>query len=223
METIIEIQTPLPHQLEAFLDRVSSFSHIDSVLLSEEDGISSVVVAEILQKKCSRQPLLKITCSNRNRIAIYSELVTAAFLGFSSFVLADGAHPLTTKFPSAKPVYDLDALNLLRLLKDDSMPFPTDAPPLRGMAQWKIGVCIGGSTKPDLIRAERFVSAGADFIFARSSESIHQLKSLIKKAVILSVPRPRADDFSLALQQAKAAGADGVNIIFEDFGEKRAE
>lgn len=220
MQTMVEFPTPTPLQVNPFLDFVSRLDSCDCYILSENGGVSSVVIGEKLRERTDRQIFLKVSCSNRNRIALFSELSTAASLGFSNVVLADGAHPVTTKFPAAKPVYDLDAVNLLRLLKDDSSAVAGDVPALREMARWRVGVCIGGATEPDLSRAERFLSGGADLILAGARESVRELKRLTAGPVILSIPKSRVGDFPAALQEAKTAGADGVNIIFEDDGEE---
>ena len=62
------------------------------------------------------EPFLQLTCRDRNRIALQSDLLGAYVLGISNLVCMTGDHPGTGDHPEAKAVFDLEAIGLLRAI-----------------------------------------------------------------------------------------------------------
>jgi methylenetetrahydrofolate reductase (NADPH) len=60
------------------------------------------------------EPVYQITCRDRNRIALQSDLLSAAYLGIENVLCLTGDHVSLGDHPGAKPVFDLDSVNLLR-------------------------------------------------------------------------------------------------------------
>ena len=58
-------------------------------------------------------PILQLTCRDRNRIALQSELLGAAMLGIENILCLTGDHTKMGDHPGAKPVFDLDSVSLL--------------------------------------------------------------------------------------------------------------
>jgi len=70
------------------------------------------------------EPILQITCRDKNRIALQSELMGAAALGVGNLLLLTGDDPKAGDQPDAKPVFDIDARMLLesaRRLRDEGV------------------------------------------------------------------------------------------------------
>ena len=68
------------------------------------------------------EPILQITCRDRNRIALQSELMGAAALGIRNLLLLTGDDPKAGDQPDTKPVFDIDSKALIetaRRLRDD--------------------------------------------------------------------------------------------------------
>jgi methylenetetrahydrofolate reductase (NADPH) len=59
-------------------------------------------------------PVLQMTCRDRNRIALQSKLVGAAALGIRNVMMLTGDDPKAGDQPDAKPVFDLDSITLMR-------------------------------------------------------------------------------------------------------------
>src|SRR5262245_58580067 len=64
------------------------------------------------------EPILQLTCRDRNRIALQSDLLAAAALGIENLLLLRGDSPSAGDQPDAKPVFDLDALTLSVVARD---------------------------------------------------------------------------------------------------------
>ncbi|UCD56860.1 MAG: hypothetical protein JSV16_13715 [Candidatus Hydrogenedentota bacterium] len=213
MRTIVEVQTPLLPDAEKYIASIAGLDNFTAVVLEENGGINAIVAASMLKQRCDKRIFMKIACRDRNRIALYSELLTAATVGLFNLVLADGVHPLHTRFAAAKPVYEVDSLNLLRMIKHNSPGFGDATVPPLASFQWTIGVCIGGSTSADMARAKKFAASGADLFFACSLDAVSRLRLLTGNPIFLSVTKEQITDISEVLREAESAGADGVNLI----------
>jgi methylenetetrahydrofolate reductase (NADPH) len=63
------------------------------------------------------EPVMQMTCRDRNRIALQSDLLGASSLGIRNILCMTGDHPSSGDHPESKPVFDLDSIQLLRALR----------------------------------------------------------------------------------------------------------
>ncbi|HDY87202.1 MAG TPA: 5,10-methylenetetrahydrofolate reductase, partial [bacterium] len=70
-----------------------------------------------LLKERGLEPIFQITCRDRNRLALQSDILSAAVLGVENLLLLTGDHPKLGDHPGAKPVFDLDSVQLLSAVK----------------------------------------------------------------------------------------------------------
>lgn len=76
----------------------------------------------LLAAEAGLEPVMQLTCRDRNRIALQSDLISAATLGIPNVLLLTGDHPVFGDHPEAKPVFDLDGVQLVgvaRTLRDE--------------------------------------------------------------------------------------------------------
>src|SRR5476651_240669 len=79
------------------------------------------VTAAAMLVEAGIEPVLQLTCRDRNRIALQSDLLSAAACGVRNLLMLRGDDPSAGDQPDAKPVFDLDARSLLetaRRLRD---------------------------------------------------------------------------------------------------------
>ena len=62
-------------------------------------------------------PIYQLTCRDRNRIALESDLLSAAMFGIENLLLLTGDHTKLGDHPQAKPVFDLDSVSLIHAVK----------------------------------------------------------------------------------------------------------
>lgn len=67
-------------------------------------------------KQAGLEPILQITGRDRNRMAIMGDVLSAASFGIDTVLALTGDHPVVGDCKSAKPVYDLDSVGILRML-----------------------------------------------------------------------------------------------------------
>lgn len=121
------------------------------------------------------EPIMQLTCRDRNRLALQSEALGAAALGIPNLLCLTGDHQHFGDHPQAKGVFDVDSIQLLNILKQlrDNGRFLSgepvmDAPKQPGQTP---SLFLGAAANPfgdpeplRIIRLAKKVAAGADFI-----------------------------------------------------------
>jgi 5,10-methylenetetrahydrofolate reductase len=79
--------------------------------------MSSLAVSALLVQS-GVEPVLQVTCRDRNRIGLQADLLGAAALGIRNVLLLSGDHTRWGDSPAAKNVFDLDSSSLIRLVRD---------------------------------------------------------------------------------------------------------
>jgi len=114
------------------------------------------------------EPIAQMTCRDRNRMAIQSDILGAAALGIKNLLCLTGDHPSLGNHPQSKPVFDLDSLQLIQMIRDmrDEKRFQCGDEMEIGPRLF-IGAVENPFGHPLQFRAARLgkkVKAGADFI-----------------------------------------------------------
>jgi methylenetetrahydrofolate reductase (NADPH) len=111
---------------------------------------------------------MQMTCRDRNRIALQSDLLGASALGIRNVLVMTGDHPKFGDHPEAKPVFDLDSVQLLwtlRHMRDQGALL--SGRPLNPPPDCFLGAVENPFAPPAGFRAERLgkkVDAGAQFV-----------------------------------------------------------
>ncbi len=144
---------------------------VDAVNVTDNQG-SNVRLASwagsLAALKAGLEPVMQMTCRDRNRIALQSDLLGASALGIRNVLVMTGDHPKFGDHPAAKPVFDLDSVQLLwtlRHMRDQGALLSgrrLDPPP-----DCFLGAVENPVAPPAAFRAERLgkkVDAGAQFV-----------------------------------------------------------
>jgi methylenetetrahydrofolate reductase (NADPH) len=93
---------------------------VDAVNVTDNQG-SNVRLASwagsLAVMNAGLDPVMQMTCRDRNRIALQSDLLGASALGIRNVLVMTGDHPKFGDHPGARPVFDLDSVQLLWTLK----------------------------------------------------------------------------------------------------------
>jgi methylenetetrahydrofolate reductase (NADPH) len=123
----------------------------------------SSLAGSIVALQAGVEPVMQLTCRDRNRIALQSELLSAGALGVPNVLLLAGDHPRHGDHVDAAPVFDLDSAQLIsaaRQMRDDGrlMSGRELTPPPR----WLIGAVDDPVGEPERLAGK--VKAGAEFV-----------------------------------------------------------
>ena len=119
------------------------------------------------------EPIMQMTCRDRNRIALQSDVLGATSVGVRNILFITGDHQSFGNHPDAKGVYDLDSIQLVKIVRDmrDNGIFQSGDKILAGNPNIFIGVAANPFTDPYELRVDRLekkIEAGADFIQTQS-------------------------------------------------------
>jgi methylenetetrahydrofolate reductase (NADPH) len=128
--------------------------------------LSSLASAKILLEE-GVEPIMQMTCRDRNRIAIQSDLLGAAALGIQNLLCLTGDHQKFGDQPEAKGVFDLDSIQLLATVAKMNSGFLLSEQEMKKVPDFLIGAAANPFAEPlemRLIRLHKKVKAGARFI-----------------------------------------------------------
>jgi len=143
---------------------------IDAANVTDNQGAHvrmSSLAGCLLAKQAGVEPVMQLTCRDRNRMALQSDLLAAGALGVPNVLLLTGDHPRFGDHPEAKPVFDLDGVQLTwtaRTLRDGAL---MSGRRLSARPDWLIGAVENPFAPPTAFRARRTakkVAAGAQFV-----------------------------------------------------------
>jgi len=125
------------------------------------------------------EPIMQITCRDRNRIALQSDVLGAASIGIKNMLFLTGDHQSFGNHPQAKGVYDIDSIQLIKIVKDlrDDGIFASGDKILSGNPDVFIGAASNPFADPFEFRVDRLeikINAGADFIQTQSVFNIEK-------------------------------------------------
>ncbi len=145
--------------------------HVDAFNIT--DGQTAVVrmaswAAAIIGKEEGLEPIVQMTCRDRNRIALQMDVLGIAALGINNMLCLTGDHQKFGNHPEARGVYDLDSIQLVRMVKDmrDEKKFQC-GDEMAVEPRLFIGAAENPFADPFEFRVTRLakkVEAGADFI-----------------------------------------------------------
>ncbi len=121
-----EITPPLSASAERLLEKAAPIRRlVDAVNVTDAAGarvaMSSFAAAALLARE-GIDPVLQVTCRDRNRIALAGDLIGAAAQGIENVLVLYGDDPSTGDQPEAKAVHDLDSravMRLVRMMRDE--------------------------------------------------------------------------------------------------------
>ena len=140
----------------------------------------------VMLKNAGLTPILQLTCRDRNRIALQSELLGAAALGIENILCLTGDHTKMGDHPGAKPVFDLDSVSLLHTVCQLEKGVDLAGNPLVGEApKFAKGAVVSpcsDSVDAQLAKMERKCLAGAEYFQTQAVFDSEKFISFMEKA-----------------------------------------
>jgi len=163
------------HDIDVLKDKVDAINitdHQSSVMRYPSIG------GCLLVKEKGGEPILQVTCRDRNRLALQAELLFAHSRGVCNVLCLTGDSVDVGDHKEAKPVFDLDSVQLLKLARILESGTDSAGNELKGAPQF----CLGSSVHPEadfiepqLLKFDKKVAAGAQFF---QTQGVFDLASL---------------------------------------------
>jgi len=152
----------------------------------------SSIAAALVAMQDGIEPVIQVTCRDRNRLAMQSDILGAYALGMRNVLCLTGDHQSFGNHPTAKNVHDLDSIQLIGMFKDmrDQGVFQCGDEIKLGVPKLFIGGASNPFADPFEFRAYRLakkVAAGADFIQTQLIYDIPRFRDFMKRVVDLGL------------------------------------
>jgi 5,10-methylenetetrahydrofolate reductase len=154
--------------------------------------LSSLAVSHSIQTEAGMEAICQMTVRDRNRLAITSELLGAAALGIKNVLTMSGDHTSLSDNPSAMPVYDIDTaqfVHLVRKMVDEGVDIEGNR--IGGSVRLHVGIVGNPNAEPreaELLKIERKVKLGADFMQTQVVFDIERARSFLGEMKRLPIP-----------------------------------
>jgi methylenetetrahydrofolate reductase (NADPH) len=184
-----ELSPPDSSDPQEVFDKARIFhGSVDAMNATDGSGanchMSSVAVCAIL-RRANYSVVMQVSCRDRNRIAIQGDVLGAAAIGVASILCLTGDGVQAGDHPQAKPVFDLESITLLSMLRR-----------MRDESQFQSGrkitrpprVFLGAAANPFMppydfrpIRLAKKIAAGAQFIQTQYCFDVERLKLFMSR------------------------------------------
>ncbi|HEY79232.1 MAG TPA: 5,10-methylenetetrahydrofolate reductase [Dehalococcoidia bacterium] len=125
---------------------------------------SLAVSARLIER--GLEPVYQLTCRDRNRLALQSDLLSAWSLGIENVLCITGDHPILGDHSEAKPVYDLDSVQLLKAASTLNQGHDMAGHELESAPSFFLGAVVTPAAEPlepQIIKMKKKIEAGAKF------------------------------------------------------------
>ncbi len=150
---------------------------------------SMAICAKLVEK--GLEPIYQLTCRDRNRLALQSDLLSAWALGIRNVLCLTGDHPHLGDHSEAKPVYDLDSVQLLKAASTLNQGYDMAGHELEGKPDFFLGAVVTPAAEPlepQLIKMEKKIEAGARFFQTQAIYEPERFEQFIKQVQKFKVP-----------------------------------
>jgi 5,10-methylenetetrahydrofolate reductase len=146
----------------------------------------------LIQKETGLESVFQVTVRDRNRLALLSDLLAAGAMGIKNILALTGDHITVGDNPQAKPVFDLDSATfvyMLRKIVDEGVDLNNNT--IEDPPKFNIGIAANPNAnplEPELLKIERKVKLGVDFIQTQAIYDVELAKTFLKKTAHLNTP-----------------------------------
>ena len=183
----VDIQEML-HDAELMQGRIDAINVTDQQ--SSVMRVGSLAISRLLKER-GMEPVLQMTCRDRNRIALQSDLLSASVLGIENVLALTGDSVALGDHPQAKPVFDLDSVSLLLAAQDLEQGRDLAGNELKGAPKVCLGAVVtpgADPLEPQIIKMEKKVEAGAQFFQTQAVYEPEKFGEFMKVVAHLNVP-----------------------------------
>jgi methylenetetrahydrofolate reductase (NADPH) len=189
-----EIAPPKGTDVAPALATAHSFVGVTAVNVTDNQGanmrMAPLAVSALLVRE-GIEPILQLTCRDRNRMALQSDLLGAAALGVENVLVLSGDHARFGDHPGAKSVFDLDSVQLLQAVDGLMAGCDMAGKPLAGIPRFFAGAAVTPEAEPFELMLQKFakkVENGARFFQTQAVFDAVKFERFMAAARPMGVP-----------------------------------
>ncbi|MGA1864498.1 MAG: methylenetetrahydrofolate reductase [bacterium] len=155
--------------------------------------LGSLAASSLLVKE-GLDPIFQMTCRDRNRIALQSDLLSANVLGIKNILAITGDFPTFGDHPDAKDVYDIDPVQLVWTIKRMNEGYDLSGSELQGNTDFFIGAVVTPVKDTEeglelqIMKMEKKIEAGAGFFQTQAIYDVDMFERFMKRVEKFGIP-----------------------------------
>jgi len=189
-----EIAPPKGIDTSHALEKARLMADLSAVNVTDNQGgnmrLSPLAMAALLVRE-GIEPILQLTCRDRNRMALQSDLLGAAALGVENLLLLSGDHARFGDHPKARSVFDLDSIQLMETVRGLTEGVDMAGKKLQGTPRFFAGAAVTPEAEPFELMFQKFtkkVQAGTRFFQTQAVYDVEKLEQFMEEANRLGTP-----------------------------------
>jgi 5,10-methylenetetrahydrofolate reductase len=147
--------------------------------------------AAVLLKQHGLEPIYQLTCRDRNRLALQSDLLSACSLGIDNVLCLTGDHLKMGDHPSAKAVFDIDSVQLLHIAAGLNRGQDMMGNDLTQATDLALGAVVNPNFQPldlQLLKMEKKIAEGAQFFQTQAVYDPKLMETFVRQTAGFKVP-----------------------------------
>lgn len=185
--TTVEYNPPKGTDVAAIMDNAKALvGKVHGVNVTDNTAAilraGSLSVCRLLYEM-GHDPVMQMTCRDRNRLAIQSDLLSAHILGIRNMLCLTGDYPTVGDHKDAKPVYDLDSIGVMQVIHSLNQGKDLAGHTLQGPTDLYIGAAVTPEQDPRgpmLAKFEAKVNAGTKFFQTQAFYDVEKFLSFMQ-------------------------------------------
>lgn len=172
----------------AMRDHVTAINVTD--LQSAVMRVGSLAVSARLAER-GLEPIYQLTCRDRNRLALQSDLLSAGALGIENVLCLTGDHPVLGDHTETKAVYDLDSVQLLRAARGLCEGHDLGGHELESAPDLFLGAVVTPAAeplRPQILKMKKKIDAGAKFFQTQAVYDAETFEKFMGEVTSFGVP-----------------------------------
>lgn len=205
------------HHIDLLKDKVDALNVTDNQ--SSVMRIASLGVCQIIKDK-GGEPILQMTCRDRNRLALQSDLLAADVLGINNVLCLTGDYITVGDHADGKPVFDLDSVLLLKAIREMEQGKDIAGNELNGTPKFCAGAVVtpeADPIEPQLLKFEKKIKAGAEFFQTQAVYDIGNFKKFMQYACKFNTKIMAGIVLLVSAGMAKYMNANVPGIFVPDY------
>ncbi len=189
-----EIAPPKGVEVAPSIAQAKNLADLAAINVTDNQGANmrmSPLALSGLLCRAGIEPILQLTCRDRNRLALQSDLLGAAALGIENLLLLSGDHASFGDHPEARSVFDLDSVQLLQTVTGLMQGVDMSGKKLSSPPLFFAGAAVSPEAEPFELMFQKYrkkIDCGAQFFQTQAVFDAKRFAGFMQEASLLKVP-----------------------------------
>ena len=194
--TTAELEVNSSTSIDGLQNRAKNLQNsVDAVIVSRDPKaslyINPLIPCYLIKEKLNLTCVYEVDSRDRNRLGLFSDILTAGQLGLNNILVSTGTHTTTGVYDKAKPVFDLDAVHLITMIRrmNDGKAFTGE--PITKPTGFDVGAVLGfDHSQPEMedVIIQKKKNAGASYFLTLPAYDLESAQMIADRAIKAETP-----------------------------------